>query len=95
MPPLAIIPRAEVQKEKSPRRKAGAFECVLPVAATAAVGEIGLGGGEAGDGHAVRGAGDVVEADLVAEGHRRRLAAMLAADAELDVRAHFLGFVKV
>jgi Tol biopolymer transport system component len=45
----------------------------------------GLGRGEAGDGHAEGRAADVVEADLVAEVHRRRVAAVLAADAELEV----------
>jgi hypothetical protein len=45
----------------------------------------GLGGGEAGDGHAVGRAGHVVQAELVAELHRVRIAAVLAADAELDV----------
>ena len=39
-----------------------------------------------GDRHAVGRAGDVVEADLLAEGDRGRIAAVLAADAELDVR---------
>jgi hypothetical protein len=47
----------------------------------------GLGGGEAGDGHAVRRAAHVVEAELVAELHRVRIAAVFAADAELDVGA--------
>src|SRR5262245_22106851 len=45
----------------------------------------GLGGGEAGDRHAVRRAADVVEPQAVAERHRVRLAAVLAADAELEV----------
>ena len=39
---------------------------------------------QAGDGHAVGGAGDVVEPDLVAEGHTGGIAAVLAANAELD-----------
>lgn len=47
----------------------------------------GLGGGEAGDGDAEGAAGDVGQADLVAECDGRRIAALLAADAELDVRA--------
>ena len=46
-----------------------------------------LRGGEAGDRHAVGRAGDVVEAELVAELDRVRIAAVFAADAELDVRA--------
>jgi len=37
----------------------------LAVAVAAAVFEVGLGGGEAGDGDAVGGAGDVVQADFV------------------------------
>src|SRR5262249_49603232 len=45
-----------------------------------------LGGGEAGDGDALRRTADVVEADARAELHARRLAAMLAADADLQVR---------
>src|SRR5690606_19576837 len=47
----------------------------------------GLGGGEAGDRHAVGRAGHVGEADLVAELHGVRVAAVLAADAELDAGA--------
>jgi hypothetical protein len=39
------------------------------------------------DRHAVGAGRDVIEADLFAEGDRGRIAAMLAADAELDVRA--------
>ena len=38
-------------------------------------------GGEAGDGHAERAAGDIVQADLVAELDGRGIAAVLAADA--------------
>ena len=44
-----------------------------------------LGGGEAGDRHAEGRAGDVVQPDLVAEGDRGRVAAVLAADADLEV----------
>src|SRR5438067_729623 len=43
---------------------------------------------EPGDGHAVRRAADVVEAEPVAELDRLRVAAVLAADAELDRRLH-------
>src|SRR5260221_14229793 len=46
-----------------------------------------LGGGEAGDGDGVGGARDVVEPDLLAELDRGGIAAMLAADAELEVLA--------
>ena len=46
-----------------------------------------MGGGEAGDWDAVGRAGDVVEADRVAELHGARLAAMLPADAHLQLRA--------
>ena len=49
----------------------------------------GLGGGEAGDRHAVGRARHIVEAELVAELHRVRITTVFAADAELDVRAQF------
>ena len=42
---------------------------------------------EAGDGNTERAARDVAQADIVAELDGRRIAALLAADAELDVRA--------
>src|ERR1035437_101559 len=45
-----------------------------------------LRGGQAGDGDAERRAGHVVHAHAVAELHRARLAAMLAADADFQVR---------
>ena len=45
-----------------------------------------LRGSEAGDGHAERAAGDIVQADLMAELDGGGVAAMLAADAELEVR---------
>src|SRR6185295_626977 len=44
-----------------------------------------LGGGETGDRHAERGAGHVVHAHVVAELHRRRLTAVLPANADLEV----------
>ena len=44
-----------------------------------------LRGSEAGDGHAERAAGDIVQADLVAELDGHGVAAVLAADAEVDV----------
>src|SRR5580704_5113978 len=47
-----------------------------------------LGGSQAGDRHAERRAGDVVETDLVAERDRGGVAAVLAANAELDVGPH-------
>src|SRR5205807_7445647 len=47
--------------------------------------EGGVGGGEAGDGHAVGRARHVVEPDLVEELHRGWITAVLAADAELEV----------
>src|ERR1700722_17488234 len=47
-----------------------------------------LGGGETRDRYAERRARDVVEPDLVAERDRGRIAAVLAADAELEVLAH-------
>ena len=43
---------------------------------------------EAGDGHAEGGARHVVQADLVAELHRRRVAHCAPADTELNVRSH-------
>jgi hypothetical protein len=46
---------------------------------------------KAGNRDAVGGAGDVVEADFVAEGDGGRFAAVFAADAEFDVRADLLG----
>ena len=45
----------------------------------------GLGGGQAGDRHAERRAADVVEAGVVEQGDRLRVAAVLAAHAELEV----------
>ena len=42
-------------------------------------------GSEAGDGHAERAAGDIVQADLVAELDGHGVAAVLAADAEVNV----------
>src|SRR5262249_32652391 len=45
-----------------------------------------LGGGEAGDGDTEGAARDVVQADLVAEDHAGRVAAVLAADADLQLR---------
>ena len=45
-----------------------------------------LRGGEAGDGDTERAAGDIVQADLVAELDGRGIAAVLTADAEVDVR---------
>src|SRR5262245_21308304 len=46
--------------------------------------ELGLRGREPGDRNAVRGAGDVVQPRLVEEPDRRRVAAVLAADADLE-----------
>ena len=45
----------------------------------------GVGRGQAGDGHAVGRAGDVVEADGGEEGHRGGVAAVLAADADFEI----------
>ena len=47
----------------------------------------GLGGGQPRDRDAERRAGDVVQPDLVAEGDARRVAAVLAADADLQARS--------
>src|SRR4029077_2915792 len=49
--------------------------------------ERSLGRREAGDWDAERRAGDVVERELVAEGDRGRVAAVLAADADLELVA--------
>src|SRR4051812_22142910 len=49
--------------------------------------ERGLRRGEARDRHAIGRARDVVEPDLVAERHRGRIAAVLAADPDLEVLA--------
>ena len=49
--------------------------------------ERSLGCGQTGNGHAVRRARDIAEAELVAELHGVRITAMFATDAELDVRA--------
>jgi hypothetical protein len=42
-----------------------------------------MGGGEAGDGHSVRGAADVIQAGAMEEADGLRLAAMLTTDADL------------
>ena len=47
----------------------------------------GLGGSQTGDRHAVGGAGHVVQANLVAELHGGGVAAVLAADTQVDVGA--------
>ena len=44
----------------------------------------GLGGSQPGDGHTVGGAGHIVQAHLVAELHGGGVAAVLAADAQVD-----------
>src|SRR5579862_1413488 len=46
--------------------------------------QFGLGGGEAGDRHAVGRARHVIEADIVAEADRGRVTAMFAANTELE-----------
>src|SRR5277367_1547553 len=53
--------------------------------ACGALAERGLCCGEPRDRHAIGRARDVIEADLVAERHRSRIAAMLAADADLEI----------
>src|SRR5436305_14938620 len=55
------------------------------VAADALLGERGLSGREPREGHAVGRARHVVEAEPVAEMNRRGIAAVLAADPELEV----------
>src|ERR1019366_659115 len=57
-------------------------------AALAAGAERRLGGGETGDRDAEGAAAHVIEPDLLEEGDARRVAAVLAADAELQAVAH-------
>src|SRR5690606_6721765 len=47
----------------------------------------GLGGRQTGDRNAARRAGDIVQPDLVAEEDRLRIAAVLAADPDLEILA--------
>src|SRR5499427_881179 len=58
-----------------------------PIALRGTPAHRGLGGRELGDRHAERRARHVVEPDPVAELDARRIAAVLAADAELELRA--------
>ena len=44
-----------------------------------------LGGGQPGDGHPEGGAGDIIQSNVVAEHDRGGIAAVLAADAQVDV----------
>ena len=66
------------------------FLILLIPADRLAAGKRGLGGGQPGDRHAERRAGDVVHAHLVAEGDAVGVAAVLAADADLQVLAVLL-----
>src|SRR5262249_19232452 len=54
--------------------------------------EGGLGGGEAGDRYAERAAGDVIQANLLAELDRIRVAAVLAADAAFELVLRTMAF---
>src|SRR5437879_7485938 len=63
----------------------GSFDVGLRLARNR-LAERGLGCGKAGDRHAIGRAGDVVEPDLVAERHGGRIAAMLTANADLQIR---------
>ena len=56
--------------------------------------EGGLRRGEPGDRHAVRRAGDVIESDRVAECHRGWIAAVFAADADLEIGAGLAAALK-
>src|SRR5829696_4281036 len=78
--PLTAWPPAGAGSVRSGRRPTAA---VLLVALGR--GERGLGGGETGDRDAERRAGHVVEADRLALPDRLGIAAVLAADAQLDV----------
>src|SRR5690349_22467108 len=73
--PTQIFEARSAPGERSPRS-----------AVLFALADGGLGGGQAGDRHAVGRAADVIQADALAELDRGRVAAMLAADAELDIR---------
>src|SRR5260221_13263771 len=64
-----------------------AMDCSLRFA-RGLLAERGLRRREPRDRHAERRAGHVVEPDLVAEHNRRRIAAVLTADADLEVPAH-------
>src|SRR6478672_3768085 len=64
-----------------------AMDCSLRFA-RGLLAERGLRRGKPGDRHAERRARYIVETDLVAERDRRRIAAVLAADANLEVFAH-------
>ncbi len=55
------------------------------------VSEGGLSGGQTGDGHAVRRAGHVGEADLVTERHRLGISTVFATDAELGTCPWWFG----
>jgi len=66
----------------------------LSIPAASAIRQVGLSRRKAGDRDAVRAARDIVQADLVAERDTRRLAAVLAADAELDVRRTFFAALR-
>ena len=70
-----------------PLAGARGYGCLLLLRVGAGLFDRGLGGGEAGDGDAVRRARNVGEAGLMAELHRVRVATVFAADAELDARA--------
>src|SRR5439155_12657106 len=62
------------------------FRVTVVVGATGSFAERRLRCGQAGNWHAEWAARDVVQPDLVAELNRIRVAALLAADAELDLR---------
>src|SRR5215510_5470591 len=80
---LMAPPRGRSDESMRRRAEAGRASCL----ARRVLAERGLGGREAGDGNAERRAGDVVERELMAEGDRGRVAAVLAADADLELGA--------
>src|SRR5204863_303052 len=65
----------------------GSLPALFPGPLVLLLADDGLCRGEAGDGDSERGAADVVEADPVAELDRPRVAAVLPADAALEVLA--------
>ena len=72
-------------KQKAHRRGGALCICLFSSLISALDGS--LCGGEAGDGNAEGAAGDIVQTDLVAELHRGGVAAMLTADAQMQVGA--------
>src|SRR5260363_68666 len=81
--------QAQVLKRQRPATSAGLHQISSIAASSGLAGDLlaerRLRGGEARDRHTIGRARHVVHADLVAERDRGRIAAMLAADADLEV----------